>query len=93
VFYLKPGDKLDLDIDALWGSYKVNTGSEENKSIQKWQELIRPITAFGYQTNLIHSDTTPINNYVETYKAWYRLLKSSGTILILPAQNSIRFSV
>ena len=42
--YLKPADKLDLAIDGRSGSYEVINGSEENQLMQKWQQLISPIT-------------------------------------------------
>src|SRR6187455_3194853 len=48
--YLKPADKLELEIDGKSGSYEVIRGSEENRLVQKWQQLISPITNYGYNS-------------------------------------------
>src|SRR6188508_560061 len=67
--YLKPSDKLELAIDGKWGSYEVINGSEENKSMQKWQQLIFPITNYGYNLSILQRDTFDLNTYQRTYES------------------------
>jgi len=67
--YLKPSDKLELAIDGKWGSYEVINGSEENKSMQKWQQLIFPITNYGYNLSILQRDTFDLNTYQKTYES------------------------
>jgi thiol-disulfide isomerase/thioredoxin len=66
--YLKPADKLELAIDGKSGSYEVINGSEENKLVQKWQELIRPITEYGYNIIAIQKDSIDLPSYLKTYE-------------------------
>jgi thiol-disulfide isomerase/thioredoxin len=67
--YLKHADNLELAIDGKWGSYEVINGSEENKSMQKWQELIFPITNYGYNLSILQRDTFDLNTYQKTYES------------------------
>src|SRR6187399_2211065 len=55
--YLKPADNLELAIDGRSGSYEIVNGSEENQLIQKWQQLIFPITSYGYNLSILQRDT------------------------------------
>jgi len=66
--YLKPSDKLELAIDGRSGSYEVVSGSEENQLIQKWQKLISPITAYGYNSEMIQRDSLDLTAYQKTYE-------------------------
>ena len=67
--YLKPTDNLELAIDGMSGSYEVINGSEENKLLQKWQQLIHPITAYGYNANFILKDSFDLPGYIKTYQS------------------------
>jgi thiol-disulfide isomerase/thioredoxin len=67
--YLKPADKLELAIDGMSGSYEVINGSEENKLMQKWQQLISPITNYGYNSLSIQKDSFDLNSYLNTYES------------------------
>jgi len=67
--YLKPADKLELDIDGKSGSYEIVNGSEENQLIQKWQQLISPITNYGYNLSILQRDTFDLNTYQKTYES------------------------
>jgi thiol-disulfide isomerase/thioredoxin len=66
--YLKPSDKLELAIDGKSGSYEVTDGSEENQLMQKWQQLISPITAYGYNSVMIQKDSFDLNAYQKIYE-------------------------
>jgi thiol-disulfide isomerase/thioredoxin len=66
--YLKPGDKLDLSVDARSGYYELVNGSEENHMMQKWQELIRPITSYGYNATMIRRDSMDVDAYLRAYE-------------------------
>lgn len=65
--YLKPADNLELAIDGMSGSYEVINGSEENQLVQKWQQLIRPITAYGYNLIALQKDSLDLTSYLKTY--------------------------
>ncbi|HMK18880.1 MAG TPA: TlpA disulfide reductase family protein [Chitinophagaceae bacterium] len=67
--YLKPADKLELAIDTKSGSYEVVNGSEENQLIQQWQQLISPITNYGYNLSILQRDTFDLNTYQKTYES------------------------
>ncbi len=66
--YLKPADKLELAIDGKSGSYEVVNGSEENQLMQKWQQLISPITNYGYNLSMIQRDSLDLTTYLKTYE-------------------------
>ncbi len=65
--YLKPADKLELAMDGPSGYYEVTEGSEENQLLQKWQQLIRPITNYGYNVLFIQSGSYDVTRYLKTY--------------------------
>src|SRR6187401_513790 len=67
--YLKPADNLELAIDGRSGSYEIVNGSEENQLIQKWQQLIFPITNYGYNLSILQRDTFDLNTYQKTYES------------------------
>jgi len=66
--YLKPADKLELVIDGMSGSYEVINGSEENQLVQKWQQLIHPIIAYGYNILAMQKDSLNITSYLKIYE-------------------------
>jgi len=82
--YLKPVDNLELAIDGPSGYYEVIKGSEENQLVQKWQELIRPITDYGYNQQMIRIDSFDLNRYQQAYEN----IESSITNF----RNSINYS-
>ena len=67
--YLKPADNLELAIDGRSGSYEIVNGSEENQLIQKWQQLIFPITNYGYNLSILQRDTFDLNTYQNRYES------------------------
>jgi hypothetical protein len=67
--YLKPADKLELAIDGRSGSYEIVHGSEENQLTQRWQQLISPITNYGYNLSILQRDTFDLNTYQKTYES------------------------
>ena len=67
--YLKPADNLELALDGKSGSYEIVNGSEENQLLQKWQQLISPITNWGYNLSMIQVDSFDLNAYQKTYES------------------------
>lgn len=45
-FYLKAGDQLELNLHDK--SYDMNGGSEENKVLDQWQQLVAPVMDLAY---------------------------------------------
>jgi thiol-disulfide isomerase/thioredoxin len=66
--YLKPSDKLDLSIDGKVGIYSLNNGSEENKLLQKWQQLILPVTGYGFNEVSFRADSIDLKSYCNDYE-------------------------
>ena len=66
--YLRPAEKLELAIDGKSGSYEVINGSEENQLMQKWQQLISPITDYGYNSLFNQKDSFDLTSYLKTYE-------------------------
>lgn len=64
--YLKPGDKLALKIDPKTGSYTLINGSPENQLLDKWQQLIEPITSYGYNLSFYAGDSVDLDSYIRT---------------------------
>jgi thiol-disulfide isomerase/thioredoxin len=60
---------VELAIDGRSGSYEIVNGSEENQLIQKWQQLIFPITNYGYNLSILQRDTFDLNTYQKTYES------------------------
>src|SRR5436190_2210573 len=67
--YLKPADNLELAINGMSGSYEVVNGSEENQLMQEWQQLISPITSYGYNSIMVQRDSFDLNAYQKTYES------------------------
>jgi thiol-disulfide isomerase/thioredoxin len=66
--YLKPGDILEIDIDGKSGAPVLLNGSAENKLHAKWQQLIVPITNYGYNRGMIAIDTIALEQYISNYQ-------------------------
>jgi thiol-disulfide isomerase/thioredoxin len=66
--YLKPGDRLQLDIDHKTGDVTFVNGSCENQILYQWQQLISPITAYGYNLSTFTTDSIDLNEYIRTYE-------------------------
>jgi len=66
--YLKPADRLWLDIDHKSGKLVSLNGSPENVVLHQWQQLISPITAFGYNLNMVNTDTVDMDDYIRRYE-------------------------
>ncbi|MES2777341.1 MAG: TlpA disulfide reductase family protein [Bacteroidota bacterium] len=66
--YLKPADKLDLSVNGMSGSYEVVNGSDESRLIEKWQQLIAPITEYGYNSIYSKGDSLDVNAYQAAYE-------------------------
>ncbi|MCU7548819.1 TlpA family protein disulfide reductase [Chitinophagaceae bacterium LB-8] len=67
--YLKPGEDLQLDADSKKGAYTLIKGSPESQLLSKWQQLITPITSYGYYFPFSGlADTVNLDQYIETYQ-------------------------
>lgn len=66
--YLKPADNLQLSVDNKTGDAVVINGSAENKSLNQWQQLISPITNYGYNLSLFTADSVDLNSYMNEYE-------------------------
>ena len=66
--YLKPSDELEVSADVVSGKYSVIKGSEENKWMEKWQNLSWPITSWGYNINVYQNGINLDQYFVEYEK-------------------------
>jgi thiol-disulfide isomerase/thioredoxin len=66
--YLKPNDALELNIEGKNGDVTLVHGSPENQLHAKWQQLIYPITKYGYSCAMIAIDTVGLEEYIAAYK-------------------------
>jgi thiol-disulfide isomerase/thioredoxin len=66
--YLKPADRIRVDIDNKTGNPVLLSGSRENEILHQWQQLILPITSYGYNLNLFSTDSIDLNEYIRTYE-------------------------
>jgi thiol-disulfide isomerase/thioredoxin len=62
--YLKPADRLQVDVDHKTGNLISLKGSRENQVLYQWQQLILPITAYGYNLTLFNVDSVDMNEYI-----------------------------
>ena len=65
--YLDPSDKLDLNVDNMTGNIVSLNGSPVNQLLNKWQQLITPITSYGYNL-VLYKDSVNLDEYINTYK-------------------------
>lgn len=77
--YLKPAENLELAIDGRTGSYEVIEGSDENKLMQQWQQLISPITDYGYNALNIQEDSFDLAGYQKTYEGLEPAMTAFGS--------------
>jgi thiol-disulfide isomerase/thioredoxin len=66
--YLKPTDRLQVEIDHKTGSLISLNGSGENQILYQWQRLISPITAYGYNLSMMNTDSVDMDEYIRRYK-------------------------
>jgi thiol-disulfide isomerase/thioredoxin len=66
--YLKPSDQLELNIDCKTGNATFVNGSRENQLLFQWQQLITPITSYGYNLSTITVDSIDVTTYISTYE-------------------------
>jgi len=65
--YLQPSEKLELNINNASGSATLIKGSATNQLLQRWSELISPITSYGYNLTIV-KDSLDTDEYINTYK-------------------------
>jgi thiol-disulfide isomerase/thioredoxin len=66
--YLKPADRVELNIDQKTGALAFTKGSVENKLLYDWQHLISPITDYGYNLSVYSADSAGLDAYMATYE-------------------------
>ena len=62
--YLKPAERLQLEIDHKTGNLASVNGSRENQILYQWRQLISPITAYGYNLSVFNIDSIDLNEYI-----------------------------
>src|SRR5829696_6653303 len=66
--YLKPADRVELNIDQKTGALAFTKGSVENELLYDWQKLISPITDYGYNLSVYSADSAGLDAYMATYE-------------------------
>ena len=66
--YLKPGDRIQTEVDHKTGNFTSLNGSAENEILFQWQQLISPITSYGYNLYVHSRDSFHIDDYIRTYQ-------------------------
>jgi len=67
--YLRPTDHLQLSIDNSSGLITALEGSTINHVLYQWQQLIAPITAYGYnKTDDASGNGIDLSAYLKTYQ-------------------------
>ena len=66
--YLKPADRLQVNVDSKSGKPVSLKGSAENEVLYQWQQLVSPITDYGYNLNIVNTDSVDMDNYIHSYK-------------------------
>jgi thiol-disulfide isomerase/thioredoxin len=64
--YLKPADRLQVNVDSKSGKPVSLKGSAENEVLYQWQQLISPITDYGYNLNIVNTDSVDMDNYIHS---------------------------
>jgi thiol-disulfide isomerase/thioredoxin len=67
--YLKPADRIQLEVDNRTGNLSGLEGSVENLRLYEWQRLISPITSYGYNLGIINTDTVDMDDYIRRYES------------------------
>jgi len=66
--YLKPADRLQVNVDSKSGKLASLNGSAENQVLYQWQQLVSSITDYGYNLNIVNTDSVDMDNYIHSYK-------------------------
>ena len=66
--YLKHTDRIELNVDHKTNYVVSLSGSRENKTLYQWQQLIQPITAYGYNTGIVNTDSIELDEYIRRYE-------------------------
>jgi hypothetical protein len=72
--YLKPADRLQVDVDHKTGRPVTLNGSRENQILYQWQQLISPITAYGYNLSTVSTDSVDMDEYIRRYESLQPLM-------------------
>ena len=62
--YLKPAERLQLEVNHKTGNLVSVDGSRENQIVFQWRQLISPITAYGYNLSIFNTDSIDLNEYI-----------------------------
>jgi thiol-disulfide isomerase/thioredoxin len=66
--YLQPNDTLELNFEGKKGIAELVNASPENQLHEKWQQLIAPVTNYGYNRIMLATDTIGLDQYIATYQ-------------------------
>ena len=69
--YVRPGDRLQLNLEGKDGNPTWIRTTEENKQLLQWSQLIDPVTSYGY--NMSRPDAVKVN--LDSFTASYRTLQ------------------
>jgi hypothetical protein len=64
--YLKPADRLQVNVDSKSGKLVSLNGSAENEVLYQWQQLVSSITDYGYNLNIVNTDSVEMDNYIHS---------------------------
>jgi len=67
--YLKPADRLKVNVDNKSGMPVSLNGSAENEVLYQWQQLVSSITDYGYNLNIVNTDSVDMDDYIHSYKS------------------------
>jgi thiol-disulfide isomerase/thioredoxin len=67
--YLKPADRLQVNVDSKSGKLVSLNGSAENEVLYQWQQLVSPITDYGYNLNIVNTDSIDLDDYIRRYES------------------------
>jgi thiol-disulfide isomerase/thioredoxin len=74
--YLKPADRVQVEISNKTGQASFQNSSKENHILSQWQQLILPLTSYGYNLFIHVQDSADLNEYIRTYQSLQPAMKA-----------------
>ncbi|HKH60241.1 MAG TPA: TlpA disulfide reductase family protein [Flavitalea sp.] len=66
--YLRPAEQLELNIDGLKGVLVSIKGGAVNQLLYQWEQLISPVTSYGYNLTVVTADSIDVESYINSYE-------------------------
>ena len=95
--YLRPSDQLQLTIDDQTGLMTSVKGSDINQLLFQWQQLIAPITAYGYNKTEPNTNGLDLAAYFKAYsqlqptmESFARNLQAADTHQLKAVQTAVQ---